>query len=360
MRITITLLLSFLIVGTVQSQFRMGSAVSYANGGARVTVQSVGDVSIDKEMTLGNTALIFAGGTNNLSITNSLTLLGLGLGNGSNVTMSGDLTVTGDIIFEDGYITPGSNRLLYTGPEILEGSDASHVRGMMWSRGTGVRSFPIASSDNLYAPFVLQGVTEGDVDLGVTAFHSNASVTNIPPTIPDVSTDWYWQLETRGSTFSGAVVTLPILVGDAGLFSGQNVSGVVLQASGTRDLVESLGGSVGVDAVTSTESGTGPLFLLGTVMEVQLSIHNIISPNGDGINDFLVIENLGLLGTNNEVVLLDRWGVRVYEKTGFENFDAISNPYDGSFDFLEPGNYICILKIPNRETMTQTITVVRE
>jgi hypothetical protein len=96
------------------------------------------------------------------------------------------------------------------------------------------------------------------------------------------------------------------------------------------------------------------------VLDVQLAIHNIISPNNDGINDYLVIENLGLLGLNNDVILLDRWGLKVFEKSGYQNFDAISNPYDGSFEFLQPGNYICIVKIPNRKTMTQTVTVVRE
>lgn len=349
-----------LFVNGAHAQFRVASGTQYASQGARVTVRTTGNVIIDQQMEMNNTVFGFAGSNQNLQITNSLSVLGVAVANGTSVRLGGDLTVTGNIVFDDGYIIPGTGKLLYTGSETLMGSEQSHVRGMMWSMGTGIRSFPIASSDNIYAPFVLLGVNEGNVELGVEAIHSNPNVANIPPDIPEVSQNWHWQVSTRGTGFSGAVATLPIQTEDESLFSGANRSGVVIQANSTRDLVESLGGSVGPDAVTSANPGVGPLFFLGTVLEVELSIHNIISPNGDGSNDFLVIENLGLLGVDNEVILLDRWGVKVYEKKGFVNFDAISNPYDGSFDFLEPGNYICILKIPSRKTTTQTITVIRE
>jgi len=354
-------LLLFLVVTVVShGQVRITANTLYGNNGARITIATTGNVRIDQAMSLGNTVLGMAGSTQNLQATGTLTLLGLGITNGTDIRMSGNLTVTGNIAFEDGTITPGTGKLLYTGPEILTGNASSYVKGMLWSKGTGVRSYPIASSDNIYAPFVLQGVSDAAVELGVEAVHSNPGVINIPATIPDVSSNWYWEVSSSGGTFSGAVATLPILVGDEDLFTGQNVSGVVLQSNGGRDLVESLGGSVGIDAVTSASPGVGPLFFLGTILDVQLSIHNIISPNGDGINDYLVVENLGLLGLNNTVTLLDRWGVKVYHKQGFQNFDAISNPYDGSFDFLQPGTYIAIVQIPDRETMTQTITVVRE
>ena len=52
------------------------------------------------------------------------------------------------------------------------------------------------------------------------------------------------------------------------------------------------------------------------VVEDELFIPNILTPNGDGQNDFLVIGNLN---TNRENVLkiYDRWGKKVYEKKNY-------------------------------------------
>ncbi len=362
MRIFIITILSLINITAVQAQFRIANNTDLGLGGnIRVTVQTTGNVIVDQDASLSNTVFIFAGGNMQIIPSGNLSVLGLGIGNGSNLTLQGDLTVTGDIVFEDGFINPGSNKLLYTGPEVLAGSDISHVRGTFWQQGSGTRSYPIASTDNTYAPFVFEGVNETDIEMGITAVKGDPAVTNIPPDIPEVSTNWYWELATNGTgnAFSGAVVTLPIQLEDEPLFQGE-VAGVVLQTNPTRDVVQSLGGSAGIDIVKSRDAGTGPIFFLGTKLDVKLSIHNIISPNGDGINDYLFIENLELLGLENEIILVDRWGVVVYEATDFVNFDPITNPYDGSFDFLQPGNYVCIVKIPNREMISQTITVIRE
>ena len=86
-------------------------------------------------------------------------------------------------------------------------------------------------------------------------------------------------------------------------------------------------------------------------------IHNIITPNKDNSNDFLFIEAISVYGDDNEVILLDRWGTEVYRQKNFRNFNDTDNPYDGSFDFLAPGNYICIVEYAG-QTAKQVITVL--
>ena len=50
-----------------------------------------------------------------------------------------------------------------------------------------------------------------------------------------------------------------------------------------------------------------------------------MTPNGDGQNDALVIENLDL-ASNNSIQIFDRYGVMVYSKDNYQNdFDGRSN-----------------------------------
>ena len=88
--------------------------------------------------------------------------------------------------------------------------------------------------------------------------------------------------------------------------------------------------------------------------DLPVTIYNVITPNGDGSNDFLNIENIDLY-PESEIVLLDRWGVEVFSTTGY------GNDFPGEGQRLPAGNYICIVKL-NRTAaapVTQMITVIR-
>tara|TARA_B100000809_G_scaffold259526_1_gene304717 strand:+ start:3457 stop:4290 length:834 start_codon:yes stop_codon:yes gene_type:complete len=53
-----------------------------------------------------------------------------------------------------------------------------------------------------------------------------------------------------------------------------------------------------------------------------------ISPNGDGFNDTWQISNIQLY-PESEVFIFDRWGQRVYHKTGYDNADGWGAEYVG-------------------------------
>jgi gliding motility-associated-like protein len=60
------------------------------------------------------------------------------------------------------------------------------------------------------------------------------------------------------------------------------------------------------------------------ILDFQLTAEDIpqgISPNGDGLNDFLVIENIGAYPLN-DIQIFNRWGSLVYQKS----------PYDDTFN----------------------------
>ncbi|MGO4819733.1 DUF7507 domain-containing protein, partial [Flavobacterium sp. W22_SRS_FP1] len=59
-----------------------------------------------------------------------------------------------------------------------------------------------------------------------------------------------------------------------------------------------------------------------------ITVHNAFSPNGDGINEVFVIENLEdvLCYPNNSLEIYNRWGVLVFETTNYNN---TSNYFNG-------------------------------
>jgi len=71
-----------------------------------------------------------------------------------------------------------------------------------------------------------------------------------------------------------------------------------------------------------------------------LQIPNVFTPNGDGVNDTFVIPQL----TNypdNEIIIFNRWGNSVYQKSGYLN--------DWTGEGLNEGTYFYILKVRSKD-----------
>ena len=90
-----------------------------------------------------------------------------------------------------------------------------------------------------------------------------------------------------------------------------------------------------------------------------LVIHNGISANGDGQNDYLHIEGIERYRDNN-LKIFNRWGVLVYEKDGYRND---TEPFDGHSNGratisagskLPQGTYYYILEYQDSVGQTQT------
>jgi gliding motility-associated-like protein len=77
---------------------------------------------------------------------------------------------------------------------------------------------------------------------------------------------------------------------------------------------------------------------------VDLFVPEIISPNGDGKNDFFVITKIEAF-PNNTLNIFNRWGSLVYQKKGYKNeFDGKANVSDALGNGLLPsGTYFIVL-----------------
>jgi len=85
----------------------------------------------------------------------------------------------------------------------------------------------------------------------------------------------------------------------------------------------------------------------------EFIIPNIITPNGDGMNDNFVVK--ALFGDGNKLTIYNRWGDKVYENESYKNDWGATN---GSRD-LSSGTYYYILITNLGEKFTGHVTVLR-
>ncbi len=73
----------------------------------------------------------------------------------------------------------------------------------------------------------------------------------------------------------------------------------------------------------------------------DVTIFNGFTPNGDGVNDYWIIENISKF-PNNQVVIFNRWGNKIYQTTQYDN---INNKWDGKFKgkTVDSGTYFYTL-----------------
>ena len=82
-----------------------------------------------------------------------------------------------------------------------------------------------------------------------------------------------------------------------------------------------------------------------------LNVYNVITPNGDGKNDVLVIDNVTLY-PGNTLTIYNRWGREVYKTTNYRN-DWGTDPN------IAPGNYFYLLTVPNGPSLKTWFEVIK-
>ena len=101
--------------------------------------------------------------------------------------------------------------------------------------------------------------------------------------------------------------------------------------------------------------GIGGFPLISSLDDSKVIANNILSPNGDGVNDTWIVKNLEFY-PNNKVTVYDRAGNIVYAKQGYMNDWA--GTYHGNI--LNQGTYYYLVDLGNGKKMTGFITVVRD
>ncbi|HCW08074.1 MAG TPA: hypothetical protein DGG95_12000 [Cytophagales bacterium] len=334
--------------------------VANATSNTPIVVNSSGNVVLGDEnfdISNANFSLGLVGGTagNQITVTNYYNtghpkVDSIRLDAQSAFNLFGTWEVTKGFTLKNGKITvhpllSPSGKLFYTGSDLGTGvgNDNSYIIGPMFTAGSSTtRTYPIGNANGFY-PAQVSGITDANayVRMECLAVSGNYPIPIDSLTkYPDISgmvTDRVWDLIAfNRSTYAGSTISLSLNQTD-NILNGQKA--VIIQQD-TLGNIKDLDGTLNntfVEGVSKT-SVKGARFTIAASKDVAIKIHRLITPNGDGQNDQLVIEGIDLY-PDNKITLLDRWGGVYFSKTGFAN-----NQTDVDYTKLLNGNYICVVE----------------
>ena len=102
----------------------------------------------------------------------------------------------------------------------------------------------------------------------------------------------------------------------------------------TQDLFNVLSGTYSLTVTDSNNCSRTKQIVVGNIEnDCDVVVPNVITPNGDGMNDLLVFENLENF-PNNHLLIFNRWGQKLYEKEGYQNDWNGTKYSDGTYFFI--------------------------
>ncbi len=195
------------------------------------------------------------------------------------------------------------------------------VIGDLYLKGNDL-TFPVGTT-NQFLPVRIQLPDDQVLEMGLCAKPGKLGPA-MENTLAELA-DFYWVLKCP-LEYSGAKVELGF---ENASFLQQVELASVAESIGLSDSVKNAGnghftGAIDAGSVTSLGMIRGPYLTLARRIsdneKPSLNVLNLITPNNDGINDYLIIENIEAYPTN-KVSIFDRWGVKLYEGLGYNNGD---------------------------------------
>ncbi len=281
----------------------------------------------------------------------------------ANIDIYGDAVFTGGIIQVDStlndvtHLSKGMLSFMQRS-QALNVGDHSFVDGMVEKVGSEAFLFPIGNKEK-YRPALISA-PRSVKDIIVSRYHYNDTrffVTREANSnvITYLNTMEYWRVEKSKATVSDIILTLswdesttPMEL----LKNPEEELHIVYWDAETNTWVDQ-GGVVDVENKTiSTPTSVKKYgyFTLATIkgapIDTDVHIYNLVTANGDGKNDYFLIENI----TNhpkNKVQLFNRWGVKVYQTSNYDSngnvFNGYGNTGQSSNDLLPSGTYFYVL-----------------
>lgn len=268
-----------------------------------------------------------------VTLNNSTPIMGFDLKN--------EMNVKGSVDFQDGIVQVDSLEGMLTfhaGSKALNASDQSHADGYVEKIGKEQFTYPIGDQGMYRRARISASPSEQDTYqskyiVGDHTFFKDHATTS--SSIVLLNTKEYWKVENSKDNRGDIMLTLSW--DDRSTLSDllKNPEGnlhIVRWDESTQQWVDE-GGVVAVDMkeVTTAAQVKGyGYFTFATVKEKSgdgdLIVYNLVSSNGDGKNDYFLIENIQKF-PNNKVEIYNRWGIKVYETTNYDSSDNVFRGY---------------------------------
>lgn len=286
----------------------------------------------------------------------------LSISGGNRKIILSDLTVEREMYFDDGIVeAAGSSKIVFSPKAgIFGASDRSHVHGVVYQQGSGHKLFPIGNG-LMYLPVELPEVSDPSAVIGVQAFEFENLSLSKGSALESISTRRYWHISVQSGLLPQSPIILPL--GDES-WSAETEKVVVVEARSPDEAFTSIGRSLFAGEnengrIRSEFNISAPFVSLAReAVESDLIVHNAVSSNPDGLNDYVRIQSIENY-PENKFTVFNRWGDKVFE---IENYNNDQNVFRGWSNFnghseLVSGSYFYVLELPGRESLKGFIAV---
>jgi gliding motility-associated-like protein len=233
-----------------------------------------------------------------------------------------------------------SNAALFSSLTVTQGTGSNGTLSYKAANGaTGTATVTVTVKDN--------GGTENG---GIDTYSRTFTIIINPLPVVSISSDKGAELSKGETVLLTATGGTTYVWADAnGIVRGKTAAVLEVRPSQTTTYMVT---------VTNASGCTESKAITLTVLEdyVKIKATNIMSPNGDGINDKWVIDNLDLY-PNNEVKIFDKSGRFIYGKKGYDN------SWEGTLNGnpLAEGTYYYVIDFgTSKPRFKGFITIVRE
>ncbi|MDM1405413.1 gliding motility-associated C-terminal domain-containing protein [Myroides marinus] len=259
--------------------------------------------------------------------------------------LKNEMNVRGSVDFKDGIIKVDSLKGMLTfhqGAKALKPTDNSHAEGYVEKIGSEEFQYP-KGDKGLYryaritAPEHVKDAYEGKYNLDDKNFFRARSAKS--GVINLLNEREYWTID-KGTDNSEGNIMLTLSWDERTtpkeLLTDPEKELHIVRWDAKQQLWVDEGGVVDLakKEITTPANVRGyGFFTLATVktdliLDGDIVIYNLVTPDGDGKNDYFIIDNINKF-PNNTVEIYNRWGVKVYET---KSYDSAGNVFRGYSD----------------------------
>ncbi|CAM1361389.1 conserved exported hypothetical protein [Tenacibaculum sediminilitoris] len=251
--------------------------------------------------------------------------------------LSGDISIVNEADFDLGVVNNndfGGNIMFQNLAYHSNTSDASHVKGQVIKKGDTAFEFPIGDSGYYRMAAITAPNDSNEVINGQYVLENSNTLYphNLVAGVIDIIDNAEYWIINREQGNTNVVLTLSwnINTTPAEIVADNTSEIHIVRWDETQGIWVDEGGIVDDSNQTVTTianiSGYG-VFTLARVKEDfilpgDVVIYNSVTPNGDGDNSFFFIDGLERF-PDNSVTIFNRWGVKVYETTGYNETDNV-------------------------------------
>ncbi|RWU06147.1 Calx-beta domain-containing protein [Pedobacter chitinilyticus] len=231
-----------------------------------------------------------------------------------------------------------SNPSLFSALSVTQLTAGNGVLNYTLSGAVGTTTITVTVRDN-------GGTANGGVDVFTRTFTLTASA------LPQV------QVVAKPGTTVSKGQTIELTASGASTYTWSTAAGVIPgQTSATLNVRPAQNTTYTVTGTNASGCTSTATITITVIEDFKLEGNNVLTPNGDGKNDFFVIKNIDMY-PNNEVRIFDRAGRPVYTKRGY------NNEWDGTLNGkpLEENTYYYIIDLGKGvKPIRGYITIVRK